>query len=76
MVQLPQNIILGQEDKMGKKLLKAIQIAIDIFENSLKIKEYISMHVCVLSHFSCIHLFVTLWTVTCQDLLSMTRILE
>ena len=75
-LQLPQNIILGQEDKMCKKLLKEIQIAIDVFENSLKIKEYISMHVCMLSHFSCVHLFVTLWPVACQDLLSVTRILE
>ena len=29
------------------------------------------VHVCVLSHFSCIQLFVTLWTVACQTPLSM-----
>ena len=29
------------------------------------------VHVCVLSHFSCIQLFVTLWTVACQAPLSM-----
>ena len=29
------------------------------------------MHVCALSHFSCVWLFVTLWTVACQAPLSM-----
>ena len=29
------------------------------------------MRVCVLSHFSCVWLFVTLWTVACQAPLSM-----
>ena len=29
------------------------------------------MHVCVLSHFSCVRLFATPWTVTCQAPLSM-----
>ena len=28
-------------------------------------------HVCLLSHFSCVRLFVTLWTVACQAPLSM-----
>ena len=36
-------------------------------------KEYIYMyiHICVLSHFSCVQLFATLWTVACQAPLSM-----
>ena len=29
------------------------------------------MHVCMLSHFSCVQLFVTLWTVAYRDPLSM-----
>ena len=29
------------------------------------------MHACVLSHFSCVQLFVTLWTGACQAPLSM-----
>ena len=29
------------------------------------------MYVCMLSHFSCVQLFVTLWTVACQPPLSM-----
>ena len=29
------------------------------------------MHECVLSHFSCVCLFATLWTVVCQAPLSM-----
>ena len=29
------------------------------------------MHACVLSHFFCVQLFVTLWTVACQAPLSM-----
>ena len=29
------------------------------------------MHVCMVSHFSCVQLCVTLWTVTCQAPLSM-----
>ena len=29
------------------------------------------MSVCVLSHFSCVQLFATVWTVTCQAPLSM-----
>ena len=28
-------------------------------------------HVCMLSHFSCVRLFATLWTVACQAPLSM-----
>ena len=30
------------------------------------------LYVCVLSHFSCVRLYVTLWTVACQALLSMS----
>ena len=29
------------------------------------------MYVCILSHFSCVQLFVTLWTEVCQAPLSM-----
>ena len=33
---------------------------------------YLQLHItCVLSHFSCVQLFVTLWTVACQSPLSM-----
>ena len=34
------------------------------------------MHECMLSHFSNVQLFVTLWTIACQVLLSMARKLE
>ena len=34
-------------------------------------KHRITMHVCVLSCFSCVHHFVTLWTIACQAPLSM-----
>ena len=36
-----------------------------------KQKTFNDMHACVLGHFSCILLFVTLWTVTYQAPLSM-----
>ena len=29
------------------------------------------MYVCMLTHFSCVQLFVTLWTIVCQAPLSM-----
>ena len=32
---------------------------------------YVSMCVCVQSHFYCVRLFVTLWTIVCQAPLSM-----
>ena len=34
-------------------------------------KHRITMHVCVLSCFSCVQLFATLWTIACQGPLSM-----
>ena len=33
--------------------------------------DYMTVHVCMISHFSCVWLFETLWTVTHQALLSM-----
>ena len=37
----------------------------------LKHPPWTLMHACMLSHFSCAQLFVILWTVACQALLSM-----
>ena len=37
----------------------------------LKRPPWTLMHACMLSHFSCAQLFVILWTVACQALLSM-----
>ena len=34
-------------------------------------KDCLPMYACMLSHFSCVQLFVTLWRVACQAPLSM-----
>ena len=43
---------------LGIMLLRVIQVVV-------------SMHACVLSHFSCVQLFATLWTISQQAPLSM-----
>ena len=39
--------------------------------SNLRLGKASCVHVCMLSHFSCVQRFATLWTVTCQASLSM-----
>ena len=61
-----ENILLVFLSKTFKSSLKAL-----VFKMKIWVSFLIIMCVCMLSHFSCVQLFVTLWIVAHQALLSM-----
>ena len=61
-LSLAKDLLCRMNERSWSFLL--IVFIIDMYS---ELKSYISKHWCMLSHFSCVWLFVTLWTVACQD---------